>query len=903
MDGQNERNAALPHADLRSRSAPAIRMRRRLVALILLAALAGLLIWAITSGTLAASTTIYQADAVALSAHPKVPVENPPAASKVDDPILAQSLATLYAELTKLSAFLTAYRFNGGHPSSQVNVTHSSGGSSLKSSDYVSRMLFSAQTDATHDSFGRAVSGLSNRLSESLTTDLLTVSGNGTVSGTLAVTGALSSDAHLSAPYFTATSDTATSTFLGALTVGTSTASAAFTLDGAAYLAPISAPATTADRLYNVSGDLYWAGSVIGGATTGQWTTDGTDVWRAGGNVGVGTSTPTTKLAIESSSGWDQISMSETSSGGIGNAFLGIRDDTTNMYSLWGVNRSSQTGVFSDPSRAASNIILNASNASSFISFYTGSANNTPATERMRIDKDGNIGIGETAPASKLSVSGGGSFGAAYDMTAAPTNGLIVEGNVGVGTTTPAAKLTVQSSSAGVVTQAIQTVSDQTANAFQIANASGTPYVTVSCPQNSTTGCQNTFKVDATNSTGGSTAARAMQVTQNVNAPGNSNGASVSIKGIASYTTNGHNLTGSNTNLELQTFTGGGGTISTVNGITYQLFGGAGTITNATLANLSLVSNAGSIGTLYGLRINTPTSAGTIGVNYGIYIADQVGATTNYSIYSAGGQNYFAGNTGIGATTPTAQLHTTGSVRFANFGAGTLETYANGNLSVSSDESLKANIKPFARSIDDLLKVEPISFRWREASGMDTENTYTGFSAQNVAVAIPEAVGTNPNGKLTLSDRPILAALVNAVKDLHGRITELADTVREFGHSFTTERLCVEDVCVTRAQFLQMVEHSSQTPLPAPLSASETDSGEDDDVPAGGGSTSSRHDAEPASRIEPDEAPTGPAPVFDEVAEQPEVSEEDHSLEDTPAAEPEQADLSDASLPDDAPDQ
>jgi hypothetical protein len=48
-----------------------------------------------------------------------------------------------------------------------------------------------------------------------------------------------------------------------------------------------------------------------------------------------------------------------------------------------------------------------------------------------------------------------------------------------------------------------------------------------------------------------------------------------------------------------------------------------------------------------------------------------------------------SGNIGIGTTTPTAQLTTAGSVRFANFGAGTLSTDADGNLSVSSDERLK----------------------------------------------------------------------------------------------------------------------------------------------------------------------------------------------------------------------
>ena len=58
----------------------------------------------------------------------------------------------------------------------------------------------------------------------------------------------------------------------------------------------------------------------------------------------------------------------------------------------------------------------------------------------------GNVGIGETAPGSKLSVSGGGSFGSGYDTTAAPTNGLIIEGNVGIGNTSPNYPLDVSGS-------------------------------------------------------------------------------------------------------------------------------------------------------------------------------------------------------------------------------------------------------------------------------------------------------------------------------------------------------------------------------------------------------------------------------------------------------------------------
>lgn len=124
------------------------------------------------------------------------------------------------------------------------------------------------------------------------------------------------------------------------------------------------------------------------------------------------------------------------------------------------------------------------------------------------------------------------------------------------------------------------------------------------------------------------------------------------------------------------------------------------------------------------------------------------------------------GFVGIGVSDPTANLHTMGSVRFQGFGSGTLTTDASGNLSVSSDARLKHLIGPYSSGIDQIMKLEPVQYRWRSETGLDTENIYTGFTAQNVREVLPEAVGQDPQGYLTLSDRPIIAALVNAVKEL-----------------------------------------------------------------------------------------------------------------------------------------
>ncbi|HHH12307.1 MAG TPA: hypothetical protein ENJ77_00330, partial [Candidatus Moranbacteria bacterium] len=78
----------------------------------------------------------------------------------------------------------------------------------------------------------------------------------------------------------------------GKFGIGTTDFREALNVAGAIYLPAATAPGNTANKLYAQGGDLYWAGNVIGGSAVGTWTTDGTDVWRPSGNVGVGTAIP-----------------------------------------------------------------------------------------------------------------------------------------------------------------------------------------------------------------------------------------------------------------------------------------------------------------------------------------------------------------------------------------------------------------------------------------------------------------------------------------------------------------------------------------------------------------------------------------------------------------------------------
>lgn len=150
------------------------------------------------------------------------------------------------------------------------------------------------------------------------------------------------------------------------------------------------------------------------------------------------------------------------------------------------------------------------------------------------------------------------------------------------------------------------------------------------------------------------------------------------------------------------------------------------------------------------------------------YVSLNSGGTTY--IYNNGSSLILGTNGMDGITLSSAQ-----AVRFNAYGAGTLSTDSNGNISASSDARLKTNLRMFARGLADLVKISPKTFNWTEASGLDTQHDYSGFIAQDVQAAIPEAVyeGKDDAKTLSINDRAVIAALVNAVKELKAEVDAL----------------------------------------------------------------------------------------------------------------------------------
>jgi hypothetical protein len=129
----------------------------------------------------------------------------------------------------------------------------------------------------------------------------------------------------------------------------------------------------------------------------------------------------------------------------------------------------------------------------------------------------------------------------------------------------------------------------------------------------------------------------------------------------------------------------------------------------------------------------------------------------------------------VNATT-SYQANGTPGVTQTAIAVGTLATMEGivTTLTGVSDERLK-NHAPYTGGLEEILGITPIRFTYNELGqkfgGWDKYHVYVGFSAQNVQKSIPEAIqGTEGKEKyLSFDDRPVIAALVNAVKGLSAK--------------------------------------------------------------------------------------------------------------------------------------
>ncbi len=483
----------------------------------------------------------------------------------------------------------------------------------------------------------------------------------------------------------------------------------------------------------NASDTIMWAGS--------------------GGNVGIGTSSPSYALDLQNAQGGVLARFKDSDSSHSG---IVIAGDTA---AGWVGNSASNTGEG-----------IYYQNSLNAMRMYTS------GSERLRITSSGNVGIGTSSPAALLHVqnasdaasrvvithiSGGNSYGGYIQSLGAGANqGLAFGrrfnsneteamritsgGSVGIGTSSPAEKLEIANAGS--------------AN-LKLNNTSAGIDLTIGAQASAariTAGSGDKLGLGA----GGTADGLVLDATNNV--------------GIGTSSPSGGNAP-----LTIQNVGGSGSQINFRNAATTDAFVGLSGDANGDLIsylgsakNHIFYTNAAERMRIDGSgNLLVGTTALGVSSNPGVKIlpAENGASAPQVAIVTAAS----------GSSTAALSTYSTGASAFRFYvnDAGTIFATST-SISAISDQRLKENVRDLDAGLNTILALKPRRFDWKEGKGKDIRDDM-GFIAQEVEEVLPELIGGwkagegEPDDLKSVKAGDLIPVLVKAIQELTARVAQL----------------------------------------------------------------------------------------------------------------------------------
>lgn len=174
-------------------------------------------------------------------------------------------------------------------------------------------------------------------------------------------------------------------------------------------------------------------------------------------------------------------------------------------------------------------------------------------------------------------------------------------------------------------------------------------------------------------------------------------------------------------------------------------------------------------------------SAGPDGNSIDFFVSD---GTQNNSVTSGSVHvmSMNGGNVGVGVTNPT--------VKFQVAGDATISGKFNSNgIQESSDIRFKRNVTPLANALNNVMKLEGVSYNWKQDEFPDRNfgsQTEIGVIAQEVEKIYPELVATDSEGFKSVQYSHLVPVLIEAIKEQQKQISSLQNTTKMLNEQYSS---------------------------------------------------------------------------------------------------------------------